>query len=51
MSAGPMSLVTDAPTLPAPKMPSAKPWRASAQAAFQAIPTENEFPASPSQNA
>ena len=52
ISAGPISLVIDAPTLPAPNMPSAKPWRwRSAQAAFQAMPTENELPAMPKKNA
>ena len=50
ISAGPMSLVTDAPTLPAPNMPSANPCRCRlAQAAFQAMPTENELPATPKQ--
>ena len=45
---GPTSLVTDAPTLPAPNTPSARPWRAFGnQAAFQAMPTENELPATP----
>ena len=52
MSAGPISLVTEAPTLPAPKTPRANPWRPrGVQAAFQAIPTLNEFPANPARKA
>jgi hypothetical protein len=43
-----MSLVSEAPTLPAPKVPSANPWRSREnQAAFQAMPAENELPARP----
>ncbi len=52
ISAGPMSLVTDAPTLPAPNVPSANPcFCRLAHAAFQAMPTENELPATPSSSA
>jgi hypothetical protein len=52
MRAGPINFVIDAPTLPAPNTPSAKPWRwRSAQAAFQAIPIEKELPAMPNKNA
>ena len=48
MSIGPNSFVTDAPTLPAPKTPSAMPCRSFGNhAAFHAMPTENEFPATP----
>jgi hypothetical protein len=43
---GPTSFVTDAPTLPAPKTPSAKPCFARGnQAAFQAMPTESRLAA------
>src|SRR5262245_23635214 len=39
INGGPISLVTDAPTLPAPKTPSANPRRSFGnQAAVQAIP-------------
>ena len=52
MTGGPMNLVTDAPTLPAPKMPRARPCRPfENQAEFQATPTENELPAKPTRNA
>ncbi|OLT40148.1 hypothetical protein BJF86_04870 [Serinicoccus sp. CNJ-927] len=52
MIGGPMNLVTDAPTLPAPKSPRAKPCRSrGAQAAFQAMPTLKALPAKPTRNA
>ena len=52
MSAGPMNLVTDAPTLPAPNTPSARPWCwRGHQAETQAMPTLNELPAKPTRNA
>ncbi len=52
ISPGPISLVTDAPTLPAPNTPSANPWRSrDDQAAFHAMPIENELPAMPKKNA
>src|SRR4029077_1998171 len=52
IKAGAISLVIDAPTLPAPNTPRAKPWRSrSDQAAFQAMPTEKEFPPSPRKKA
>ncbi len=52
ISGGPMNLVIDAPTLPAPKTPSARPCRClEYQAAFHAVPTENRLPAKPTRNA
>jgi hypothetical protein len=52
MRAGPMNFVTDAPTLPAPKTPSANPCRfCGHQALTQAMPTLNELPAKPTRNA
>ena len=49
---GPMNFVTDAPTLPAPKMPSAKPCRPRLNhAEFHAVPTEKELPAKPTRKA
>ena len=46
--AGPNSLVTLAPTFPAPNTPRANPCRSLGnQAAFQAMPTEKALPASP----
>ena len=52
MIAGPISLVTDAPTFPAPKTPSAKPcWERGNQALFHAMPELNELPAKPMRNA
>ena len=52
MSAGPINLVTDAPTFPAPKTPRAKPWCARGHhAATHAMPTLNELPAKPTRKA
>ena len=52
ISAGPMNFVTDAPTLPAPKTPSAKPWCSRGHHALtQAMPTLNALPARPTRNA
>ena len=53
MIAGPMSLVTEAPTLPAPNTPSAKPCCVRGNhALFQAMPElKNELPAKPMRNA
>ena len=52
MIAGPISLVTEAPTLPAPKTPSAKPCcERGNQALFQAMPSTNELPAKPMRKA
>ena len=52
ISGGPISLVTDAPTLPAPKVPSATPWRcAENQAEVHATPLVNELPARPKNSA
>jgi hypothetical protein len=52
ISGGPMNLVTDAPTLPAPNTPSARPCRSLLyQAEFHAVPTENRLPAKPTRNA
>ena len=46
------SLVTEAPMLPAPKTPSAKPWRSLGnQAAFHEMPTLNRLPANPTRKA
>jgi hypothetical protein len=45
-------LVIEAPTLPAPNVPSAKPCRPrSKYVAFHAMPTENALPAMPNANA
>lgn len=47
-----MNLVTEAPTLPAPKNPSAKPWFSrGCQALFQAMPELNELPEKPMRKA
>ena len=52
MSAGPMNLVSEAPTFPAPKTPRAKPWRLCGhQALTQAMPTLKELPAKPTRKA
>jgi osmoprotectant transport system permease protein len=52
ISAGPMNLVTEAPTLPAPNTPSANPCRLRGyQAEFQAMPTLKELPANPTRKA
>ena len=53
MSAGPMNLVTEAPTLPAPKTPEreALVLRAATRRETQAMPTLNELPAKPTRNA
>ena len=52
MIGGPMNLVTEAPTLPAPKTPSANPWCSrGCQAEFHAIPELKELPAKPTKNA
>ncbi len=52
ISAGPNILVTEAPTLPAPKVPSARPWRLFGNhTEFQAMPAVNELPAMPTRNA
>jgi hypothetical protein len=52
MIGGPMNFVTEAPTLPAPKTPSAKPCRSRPyHAAFHAMPTEKRLPAKPTRNA
>ena len=52
MIAGPMNFVTDAPTLPAPNSPSAKPLRRSLnQALFHETPTEKLLPTKPTRNA
>ena len=52
MMPGPMILVTDAPTLPAPKTPRAKPLCCGEyQAEFHATPAENELPTMPTQKA
>ena len=46
------SLVPEAPTFPAPKVPSANPFRSGGnQTEFQEIPTEKEFPARPKRSA
>ncbi|MCU0314545.1 MAG: hypothetical protein MUC84_10865 [Solirubrobacteraceae bacterium] len=51
-SVGASSFVIDAPTLPAPNTPSAKPWwSAGYQAETQAMPTANEVPARPTPSA
>src|SRR3989304_6132806 len=43
-SGGPMNLVTEAPTFPAPKTPRAKPWRSGGnQAEHQAMPMGKGF--------
>jgi len=45
-------LVTDAPTLPAPNVPSATPCRSRLNhAEFQAMPTENALPLIPNRSA
>ena len=47
-----MNLVTEAPTFPAPKTPSANPWCArGCHAEFQAMPELNELPAKPTKKA
>jgi hypothetical protein len=47
-----MNFVTDAPTLPAPNTPRAKPWwRWGHQALVQAMPTLNALPANPTRKA
>ena len=47
-----MNLVTEAPTLPAPKIPRARPWCCGGHhAATHAMPTLNELPANPTRNA
>jgi hypothetical protein len=52
MRAGPMNLVTLAPTFPAPKTPKAKPcWSLGNQAEFQAMPTLKLLPAKPTRKA
>ena len=53
ISAGPMNLVTEAPTLPAPKMPECEALvlRWPPRRATQAMPTLNELPANPTRNA
>ena len=52
MSAGPIILVTEAPTLPMPKKPIAKPcWFFGNQAAFHAEPIVKLLPAMPTRNA
>ena len=52
MIAGPMSLVTEAPTLPAPKTPSANPCcERGNHALFQAMPLLKELPAKPMRKA
>ena len=52
MSGGPMNLVTEAPTLPAPKTPSAKPCRSrGVHAEFHEMPALKELPAKPTRKA
>ncbi len=52
ISTGPMNLVTDAPTLPAPNSPRANPFRCwGNHAEFQATPAVKELPAKPTRNA
>jgi hypothetical protein len=52
ISDGPTSFVTEAPTLPAPNVPSATPcFSRGNQAAFQAMPTEKALPLMPKHSA
>ena len=52
MMPGPMSFVTDAPTLPAPNTPKARPLRSwPNQAEFHDTPTLNRLPAKPTRKA